>query len=77
MHTEKQSFDVDVELPVEMLLSDRSQWRHLANSGVGKENIDVPVSRFDFGIQTIQIFGTRYVSLNCRDVLSDLLGCFI
>src|SRR6266446_7312289 len=60
-----------------MLLGDRPQWRQVDNSGVGKENIDVPVSRFDFGIETIQIFGTRYVSLNCRDVLSDLLSCFI
>src|SRR2546426_655851 len=77
LDAEKQSFDVDIELPVEMFLGHCSQWRYLPQAGVRKQNIDVPELRFDFGVKAVQIFEMRHVPLDSNDILTNLGGRLI
>ena len=72
LHGEQQSFDVDVEDPIELFLGDFAHRREFRDAGIRKHDVELPFSRLDLREQAIEVGELGDVALNAGDVAADL-----
>ncbi len=73
MHGEQRSFDVDVEGPVEVFLRNGTGRHELADTRIGKQDVDAPLFGLDGLVEPIEVAERADVALNAGDVGADAL----
>src|ERR1700694_1489957 len=71
LHRKQRSPYINVEQLVEMLFGDGPKGNKFANTGVGENNIDLPLRLSDGLVKTIKVSQFGNVSLHARDVAPD------